>query len=408
MTDQTAQNVKQLPNVPVIMYHSVVDANDNRLFPQLSCPVAVFESHLQALRQAKFHTISLQTLYEYMAYGRAVPERSVVLTFDDGYLDNWVFAYPLLKKYGFQGTIFVNPDFVDPAETPRPTLEDVWNKKIASADDLPKTGFLSWAEMREMERTGVIDIQSHGLTHTWYFCSDEIIDFYHPNNSSYFWLAWNARPKRKYLWMSEEQQNFVPWGKPIYQYEKSLGTRRYFQDKNLDERLTDYVKTRGDESFFTRPDWRKQLSQLVKDYRSKHGNQGRLETDDEYRARLHRELHVSKKIIGERLNKSVNFLCWPGGGYNQTSVQISQEVGYLASTLSSRHRGKKNMFGQDPSRLGRISPPMFIWDETEAKYNGGFHLICQLKMAQGSKLCTYLYKLLRLPFKLSQWLAVSR
>ena len=41
--------------------------------------------------------------------------KDIVLTFDDGYLDNWVFAYPLLEKYNLRGTIFVNPEFVDPS-----------------------------------------------------------------------------------------------------------------------------------------------------------------------------------------------------------------------------------------------------------------------------------------------------
>ena len=115
----------------MVYYHSIVDANDGWQFRHLSCPVSIFESHLKALRWANFHTISLQMLYGYMAEGKEIPSRSVVLTFDDGYLDNWVYAYPLLKKYGLHGTIFVNPDFVDPAESLRPNLEDVWSGRIS-------------------------------------------------------------------------------------------------------------------------------------------------------------------------------------------------------------------------------------------------------------------------------------
>lgn len=392
---------KKLINVPVVMYHSVVDVNDDRPLPQLSCPVATFESHLKALRRASFDTISPQILHEYMIEGRAIPAHSVLLTFDDGYLDNWVYAYPLLKKYGFRATIFVSPEFVDSTPIPRPNLQDVWNKQI-SIDDLPTTGFLSWAEMKKMEHSGVMDIQSHALTHTWHFSGVEIVDFHHPGDS-YMWLAWNARPERKHLWMTENQQTFVPWGTPIYQHEKSLTIRRYLPDTNLDETIVNYVQTHGNKAFFQAPGWRETLQQVAQSYRQTRIDHSRFESDKEYKARLRHELSASRQIIGNKLNKTVNFLCWPGGGYNEAAVKISQEVGYLASTLSSRHRGKKNVFGADPSRWGRISPPAFRWDKTTIKYNGGFHLVCLLNAVQGNLLYTILFKLLRVPFKLSQW-----
>lgn len=394
--------MRKLPNVPMVTYHSTVDANDGWPFRHLSCPVSTFESHLKALRRANFHTITLQMLYGYMAEGKEIPSRSVVLTFDDGYLDNWVYAYPLLKRYGWHGTIFVNPDFVDPAGFLRPNLEDVWSGRI-SVHDLPTSGFLSWQEMREMESSGHIDIQSHGLTHTWYFCSPEIMDFHHPGDP-YPWLAWNAHPERKHLWMTEDQQTFVPWGTPVYQHEKSLATRRYFPDQDLDAVLADYVRSRGSETFFQSVDWRQRLEQLATDYRHTHGDRGRFESDAEYRARLHRELAGSKEMIERQLDKTVDFLCWPGGGYDDTSVEISKKVGYLASVHSSHDRGiKKNRFGEDPSRWSRISPPTFRWSETKVEYKGGLYLICLLNSVRGSYLHTAMCKALKIPFKLSQW-----
>jgi hypothetical protein len=393
--------MKKSQVVPMIYYHSIANLNDSWQFRHLSCPVSIFESHLKALRWAHFQTISLQMLYRYMAEGKEIPKQSVVLTFDDGYLDNWVFAYPLLKKYGYQGSIFVNPDFIDPSESLRPNLEDVWSNRI-SINDLPASGFLSWLEMREMERSGNIDIQSHGMTHTWYFSSPEIVDFHHPGDP-YPWLAWNIYPDRKYLWMIEDQRTFVPWGAPVYQHEKSLATRRYFPDQNLDATLVDYVSSLGCETFFQSNDWRQQLAQVVTDYRQTHGDLGHFESDEEYRARLHYELAGSKQIIETQLDKTVDFLCWPGGGYTDTSVQISKEVGYLASAYSSNDQGmNKNRFGEDPSRWDRIFPPWFRWSETRFEYKGGLHLICLLNSNRGSYLSTAMYKALKIPFKLSQ------
>ena len=386
----------------MVTYHSIADANDGWLFRHLSCPVSTFEEHLKALRWADFHTIPLQMLYEYMAKGKEIHPRSVVLTFDDGYLDNWVYAYPLLKKYGLHGTIFVNPEFVSPSAFLRPNLEDAWMGRI-SAKELPTSGFLSWAEMRVMENSGNIDIQSHGLTHTWYFSSAEIMDFHHPDDT-YPWLAWNAQPERKYLWMTEDQRSFVPWGTPVYRHEKSLAARRYFPDQGLDAALADYVRDRGNEAFFQNADWRHQLEQAATDYRRTQGDRGRFESDVEYETRLRYELAASKQMIEKQLDKKVTFLCWPGGGYNETSVKISKEVGYLASVHSSWDRSiKKNQFGEDPSHWSRISPPAFHWSETKVAYKGGLHLICLLNSVRGSYLHTAMYKALKIPFTLSRW-----
>jgi len=389
-------------SVPVVMYHSIADVKETWPFRHLSCPVYIFESHLKALKWAKFHTISLQKLYEYMATGKEVPSRSVVLTFDDGYLDNWVYAYPLLKRYGLHGTIFVNIDFVDPSESLRPNLGDVWGGR-ASLKDLPTSGFLSWQELREMDSSGIMNIQSHGMSHTWYFSSPEIMDYHHPGDP-YPWLAWNSHPERKHLWMTEDQQTFVPWGTPVYKHEKSLATRRYFPDENLNATLEEYVKSQHGEMLFQKPEWRQRLEKISDEYRKKNGDYGYFESDSEYMARLHHELADSKKIIETQLGKTVNFLCWPGGGYNDTSLKISKEVGYLASTLASSYQGtKRNQFGEDPSRWIRISPPNFRWNDTRVEYKGGLHLICLLNSVRGSRLFTVLLKALKIPFKLSQW-----
>jgi peptidoglycan/xylan/chitin deacetylase (PgdA/CDA1 family) len=393
---------RKLENVPSVYYHSIVDAADGWLFRHLSCPVSVFESHLKALRWANFHSLTLHQFYEYMANGKAIPSRSVVLTFDDGYLDNWVYAYPLLKKYSCRGTIFVNPEFVDPSDALRPNLEDVLSKRI-TLHDLPKKGFLSWQEMREMERSGYVDIQSHGLTHTWYFCSDKIVDFHHPGDH-YPWLAWNAHPERKYLWMTEDQQAFVPWGVPVYQHEKSLATRRYFQDEGLNRVLVDYVRDHGNENFFQNLDWRQKLEEVAINYRQNYPDRGRFESDTEYKERLYHELFDSKQMIEKKLDKTVDFLSWPGGGFNEVSANISREVGYLASTgSSSENILKTNRFGEDPSRWSRIFPPACQWSETNVEYKGGLHFICLLNLIRGSHIYSVFYKALRIPFRFSRW-----
>jgi len=344
---------------------------------------------MRALVGSGFTAISLQELYRHMKYGSALPPKPVLLTFDDGYLDNWVYVFPMLKKYGLKGTVFINTDFVDPIDKVRPNLDDVAVGRVA-ASTLESTGFLSWAEMSAMEASGVIDIQSHAMTHTWYFSDDRVVDFHHPNDS-YPWLAWNARPKRKYLWLNEDQSSFVLFGTPIYAYGKSLSTRRYFPDSRLTDYMVEQATIRGGVTFFQQEGWRDTLLKLASQYRSQHQLNGRWESEEEYEARVRHELGVSKEIIEANLQKRVNFLCWPGGGYNDTTEQIAKEVGYLAWTLSSSKDSRWPL--QDSTHISRVGAPMLERGH-KVLYRSGRYLVSMLHCIQGSKFHCYVCKLL--------------
>src|SRR4029077_18862598 len=188
-------------NIPVLMYHGISGDVAKVPYGFLLQEMDQFEICMRYLIKNGFTTITLRELHEHLRFCSPLPHNPIVLTFDDGYLDNWVYVYPILKKYGLKATIFVVPDFVDPTDNCRPNLDDTAAAKV-SPKELKWWGYLSWAEMRKMEADGVMDIQSHTLTHTWYFTSDKIIDFHHPNDS-YPWLAWNEFPDRKYNWVDE-------------------------------------------------------------------------------------------------------------------------------------------------------------------------------------------------------------
>ena len=89
----------KLVDVPVNVCNSIANPSKKWLFSYLSCLVSTLEGHLKALRRANFQTISLQALHEDLSSGREIPYRSVVLTFDVGYLDSRVYAYPQHKLF---------------------------------------------------------------------------------------------------------------------------------------------------------------------------------------------------------------------------------------------------------------------------------------------------------------------
>lgn len=334
-------------NIPVLMYHGVSDDLAKVPYGFLLQATDQFEACMRYLVRKGFTTITLQQLHDHLRSKRPVPPKSIVLTFDDGYLDNWVFVYPILKKYGLKATIFVVTDFVDPEPECRPNLLDICDKRV-SRQQLKWWGYLSWAEMRKMEADGVIDIQAHTGTHTWYFSSDEVVDFHHPNDA-YPWLAWNRAPEKKYQWLDERQEGFVEYGAPVYRHGRSLGIRRYFEDPGLTDHLVGFVRAHGGEEFFSNPGWRKLLTEQTAQYREKFGSLARYETEQEYDARLRSEIVESKNVLESNLNKEIHFLCWPGGAHTPQAYDLALANGYLATTKGD----KKNAVGSDPSKLHR-------------------------------------------------------
>ncbi len=104
-----------------------------------------FEENMLYLLNAGYTIIPLEALLDYESGRRALPEKSVVITFDDGYLSNYTLIYPILKKYHIPATIFVT----------------VCNMNI----DPNK---MTWEQMREMEESGLVSIQSHSWKHVYH------------------------------------------------------------------------------------------------------------------------------------------------------------------------------------------------------------------------------------------------
>lgn len=134
---------------PRILYYHRVDDDDQR-----SCVrPEQFIHQMGYLSAHGYRVIELADLCRSLVTGQALPARSVVLTFDDGFADNYTQAYPILQRFGFPATIFLTVGFIGTAELP-----------VLSGPHRPARP-LTWPQVSEMGRHG-ISFGSHTLTHS--------------------------------------------------------------------------------------------------------------------------------------------------------------------------------------------------------------------------------------------------
>ncbi|HFB52094.1 MAG TPA: polysaccharide deacetylase family protein [Anaerolineae bacterium] len=102
-------------HVPILMYHYLsIPPQDADIYRKdLSVTPANFDAQLAYLKENGYTTIHLRDLVYVLAGRRNLPPKPIIITFDDGYRDNYTNAFPLLKKYGFTATFSVVTDPLD-------------------------------------------------------------------------------------------------------------------------------------------------------------------------------------------------------------------------------------------------------------------------------------------------------
>jgi peptidoglycan/xylan/chitin deacetylase (PgdA/CDA1 family) len=94
--------------LPVILYHHVLPSADGDAYQNNGLVISqeLFAKHMAYLYDNGFHTVTSDELRGFLFNHEALPAKSVLITFDDGYMSNYMFAYPILKQYGFHAILF--------------------------------------------------------------------------------------------------------------------------------------------------------------------------------------------------------------------------------------------------------------------------------------------------------------
>jgi hypothetical protein len=260
--------------VPVLTYHSV--SPDAAWLPwgdEISVRPETLRLHLETMRRMGCTIIGTRRLVEARLRGERLPRRPVVLHFDDGYLDNWLFALPLLREAQAPATFFASLDFVAPGGAPRPR---------GTKDH---RGYMNWAELAAIEADPLFEVEPHGIDHGRVPVSTRAVDRLTAANwRRLAWVQWAATRGPKHDWYLAETPPAVPLGSPVRESEGALAAAALG------------------------------------------------ESEETYRARVTDHLGRCITAFRERLGIDPAIFCWPENRVSPAAREIAARLGYAATT----------------------------------------------------------------------------
>lgn len=132
----TSMFYSETTKVTILMFHEIKNPPS-----EISVPPENFEKQMKYLYEHGFNAITLDDFYDFRNNKKPLPPKPIIITFDDGYRDNYTNAFPVLKKYGFKGTVFI----------------------ITGA--VGKDNYLTWNMIREMYNSGLVELGAHTVNH---------------------------------------------------------------------------------------------------------------------------------------------------------------------------------------------------------------------------------------------------
>ena len=258
---------------------------------------------LKLIRQ-RFEIVPLEALFE-----EKESRPRAAITFDDGYADNFIYAYPVLKKMGAPAHLFITSDRIGSGGV-RKNLSDYWNGKVSFSElQKPLTMFeshtaylkgdrrdyLTWEELSLMK--DLFTFGSHGLKHLREPVSPEIVDFYDGSNFHWEYLLFRS----------------AEIGTPRFKTRSSLSSPLFKVNPEVVEFCISFPK---------KGNWKEALK---KELKRNFGTSGRFETEAEASVRIENELKESKRLIEEKLGVKVNTFSWPFGHFSEFSEEVAKK-----------------------------------------------------------------------------------
>lgn len=142
---QALSNPQESVSLPIVMYHGLL--KDPKMQGEYVISPDLFESDLKYLKENGYHTVTMADVIAFVQEGKPLPEKPVMLTFDDGYYNNYLYAYPLAQEY--QSKIVISP------------IGYFTDQYSAADSDHATYSHITWDEIREMMDSGYVEFQNH-------------------------------------------------------------------------------------------------------------------------------------------------------------------------------------------------------------------------------------------------------
>ena len=143
--------------VPIILYHNITKDPALEGKPLLNIIPENFKIHMQTLKDDGWNTISFEDYQNHVEKNLPLPDKPIIITFDDGYTSNYTHAFPILKELQMKATIFMVTGRAGESVTTEVTYPH-----------------FTWEQAREMESSGFISIESHSHLHANMFETKDI------------------------------------------------------------------------------------------------------------------------------------------------------------------------------------------------------------------------------------------
>ncbi|MBI3932429.1 MAG: polysaccharide deacetylase family protein [Acidobacteria bacterium] len=325
--------------VPVFVFHS--------LEPE------TFGRKLRYLSENGYVTLSAEEYFQVLMGSRPAPDRAVVLTFDDGRGTVWSVGYPLMRRHGMKGIVFLVPGRTVSRPGPlRATIDEVREGRARldavlgrERGDAP---FLSWEEIEALDRSGLFDFQSHTLSHARIHTGPKVAGFLTPAmRSGYACMDVPLIHEDGRDRLAGE----LPLGTPLLRSEpRTSEALRFYEDAAVRTTCVATVEAEGGEGFFYRKGWEKRLRRFLEH----HPIGGRTESAQEREAAIRTELADARRLIEERIGRAVVHLCYPWHASGPTARRLAREIGYRTAFCGKVPGVRITVPGGDPHAIARI------------------------------------------------------
>lgn len=319
--------------LPSFMYHSI-----SRRPGRMHVSPELLDEQCRVLARSGWRGISLAEAEDCLLRGKRLPPKACLFTFDDGYLDNCVYAEPILRRHGHCGVIFPVLNFVEQRED---TLQDTEPEDLHLPRTVLRDSFrvqnircCSWSELRRMRAGGAMAAAPHSLNHGRVVSSlafSRLRDF--EDVSGFF----------------DVPPYDAPWGMPIFPTGYALSTRGYRLNPALADLVREHVPQHAKAAGVFLADAKKRETLLAA--MGKLPWLGRQETEEAFRARLYEEFTACRRIFAEQLGESPLSFCWPWGSFCRESVEEAERAGFRLFFCTGRTGGAYRL-GRAVRRFG--------------------------------------------------------